>query len=765
MSQRTRYTNKKRISLKVSLTLFTLFIVIVAPFTIGFFSIRTFYNYAYSNADSVAKVQVDAISKTISEYFNKKELANLSKELSIYNFSFVDAKQKLMQYAKEYGYDDLTKPENVIANDKYLEEAKRLVAQICLNEEPSCIELTKYVDAYTKMSTLYQTMHNDKLSFVYAGFKDGYLLDGDFWIPDNNYDPRKRPWYQDAINNPDEIIFTKPYIDAQTGNVIITMAKVIKSESGTPIGVVAMDYTLTGLSNLLNNFTVKQGEQIEMIPLLFSTNSMIIAYPNKKMIGFALDKNKIQDSEYDKIYNQIVERIGFSDEELSKKAEFWSLIEQALSNNDIGIVKGNDKFYGPFTMYFKKTPEGFILGYKVFDTYKSSIAHIAYTTGSVIVILTVIILFIVYHLLVKPINHLIFIRNQIDDINSTGDLTRDIDIYTNNNEIGDIIESVYSFKTTLTDFVKNITKATNSLKVSSDTLTMAYEHMGESIEQMTDAVSQLAEAATQQANEATTVANNMSELDEIVQDSYERSKMTEQEVGSIIDNLVENAKAVIHTTEKVQNSVNEMKPIVEDIVELNNMAQNISDIVDTVTSIAEQTNLLALNAAIEAARAGEAGRGFAVVADEIRKLAEQSGQSADDIRGILRQILDKINQIANAIEKQYFALYNEGNGLATLAEETGKLSEQAESIKSKVNDTVNDLDTMKTKISTISDAIEQIAAIAEENSATAEEIAASTQSMEDITKRLKDAVEKIEEEAKHFKHLTDKFVIDENDSK
>jgi len=159
------------------------------------------------------------------------------------------------------------------------------------------------------------------------------------------------------------------------------------------------------------------------------------------------------------------------------------------------------------------------------------------------------------------------------------------------------------------------------------------------------------------------------------------------------------------------------------IVELTKFSNQIGEIVNTISSIAEQTNLLALNAAIEAARAGEAGRGFAVVADEIRKLAEESRQATKKIA----EILGKIEEQARKVEKVTTGVSQKIDGYVSIVKEAG------ESLKFLIG-----------KIEDVSKMTTDLAATAEEQSGATEEVSAA---MDRVTKNVQQVEQDIEEMA------------------
>jgi methyl-accepting chemotaxis protein len=200
--------------------------------------------------------------------------------------------------------------------------------------------------------------------------------------------------------------------------------------------------------------------------------------------------------------------------------------------------------------------------------------------------------------------------------------------------------------------------------------------------------------------------------------------------------------------------------ISKSILELNSQTKDIDSILVSITGIAEQTNLLALNASIEAARAGEHGRGFAVVADEIRKLAEESNQSAEQIRVIIGNIqrdsektVNEMSEIEEITKEQTIAVQDMNQSFVTISGAIEAIASKIDAISSSVSILTDD----KNKLVS---SIQNISAVSQETAAGAEQVSAATDEQRLAVSEVAESAELLNEIAVRLNNEMSKFKID-----
>lgn len=238
---------------------------------------------------------------------------------------------------------------------------------------------------------------------------------------------------------------------------------------------------------------------------------------------------------------------------------------------------------------------------------------------------------------------------------------------------------------------------------------------------ITSVLDQVAEAAITQAEDtgkAITVLDSSIQNVTSISDDGQKNKSQIEEAVIGIEDSFQNVQAtaaqiteVLHRFNEIRHSSNELK----------NNADTITQIVLMVASIAKQINLLALNASIEAARAGEAGKGFTVVAEEVRKLSEETNQAVSQINGSLTGFVGSISEVVEGIDVQYSVLENENTKLTKAVDTSNQMNQRLKVVSDLMIQNSQDLKLEADNIADLFDGIQSLAGIAEENSASTEE--------------------------------------------
>ena len=382
---------------------------------------------------------------------------------------------------------------------------------------------------------------------------------------------------------------------------------------------------------------------------------------------------------------------------------------------------------------------------------KEQISRIIFLIAGIMTIffiLCAILLFVMVHRMVSTLH----MGTDALEMASKGKLNFDLreETLKRKDEIGNISRAISRLKEELVEIVGSMQEQSKVLDSSSLFFEEKTGSSSEYISQVKQAVEEIALGAGNQAQETQAATENIIEMGAMIEEVTndinginENAKLIKQLGGMAADTL----KSLDSFNQKTKESID---IIYEQTNTTNNSAQKIKAATELITEIAEETNLLSLNASIEAARAGEQGRGFAVVASQIQKLADQSNESARQIKEIIDSLLDDSHKAVETMEEVKEVISQQNSSVKNTDEQVGQvLGHVEQAITAIGNVAEKTIGINETRVS-VTDAVQNLSAAAQENAASTQQSAASVNQVSEI-------IREIAENAKQLKDIADQL--------
>ncbi|WP_414676956.1 methyl-accepting chemotaxis protein [Marinomonas sp. 2405UD68-3] len=520
------------------------------------------------------------------------------------------------------------------------------------------------------------------LSKAYYG-----LPNGDMHMPEGlniikNYDPRKRGWYKAALES-DDVITTAPFTSAASGALIVSVAKKVIN-NGHTLGVMAGTINLGYMLETIKGLYVP-GDGFAFI---VAQNGTVIVHPES-----AFNTKPISELDTDLTLNMI----------------------QDDSLNDM-VFELNFDGEGYFV---SKTPLEGTNFYLIMSGQQSVLFQPVKDLMNFLIVLAIVLIVVFLVIASKGIKILLSSLTTVSSAlqlaaEGNGDLTKRIPV-NSSDEIGRLASNFNNFAQHLQDILLKIEDVTSELTTEAKSVSNSAANQIKSTKAQQDEITMVATAVTEMSSATHEIAKNA--------EKTARASNHSVEIGNQGQVVAESCEVSIN---KLSSEVNSATSIIS---QLEKQSLQVNSIVETISGIAEQTNLLALNAAIEAARAGEQGRGFAVVADEVRVLSQRTHQSTEEISSMITSfnetILVAVKSMENCHELAVFSVKNASETNSSFA---------------KIKDSIQEINDMSAYIATA----------AEEQNQVTGEVARSTESIKNASL---DFFENAENGAGQSKHL------------
>lgn len=360
--------------------------------------------------------------------------------------------------------------------------------------------------------------------------------------------------------------------------------------------------------------------------------------------------------------------------------------------------------------------------------------------GVILLIVSAVLGFNIANSFAKPISATSMLAGEM----AGGNLTANDVKVKANNEIAEMADAVNDMRARLSDVMLHTKESSKDVDNESISLSDSASQASEAASQVSHAIDEISRGAVSQAESVQTAAGNATSIGDdidIISGNVEQLNEYSSDMRDSCNKAMDTLSQLIKQSEEVTQSV---KDIGETIESTNTSAKQISEFTEAISSIASQTNLLSLNASIEAARAGDAGKGFAVVAQEISSLAEESNKSANMIKEIVDTLLQNSAQSVDVMVKLNENFGKQSEQLSTTKENMESMVESVSNVAQSSNQIAEKVDSLNAAKNELTHIITDLSAISEENAASTQETNASMEELNATFQLISDSAKKLQ---------------------
>lgn len=627
-------------------------------------------------------------------------------------------------------YDQINKDINMMASNPLVVKSDNSIKSYVNNNEEVLMTPSKNGGIEQEIYEVFKQYGDNHpgTMYVYLATEDGSLLQWPETKIPANYNPPTTDWYKAGLSGNGNAVTTDPYFDEISNQMITSNLKSYTDKDGKLLGVIGIDVQQSVISNMLREMKVGETGYFIMV----HNTGVILADGNNPENNF----KKLEETE-----------IGGLDK----------LLEQDLKPFNVSIdgtkyivnpheVKGTDWIIASFM-----SEDELIAGAKDINS-KILIVSI------IMLIITIILITYIAKLITTPIKK----SSEYLAVIASGDFSQEIDekYLSRNDEIGTIANGINNMKNALRSLVISIKSESLDIENDVDNSIDNVNKLNDSLGQISATTEELAASMEETAASSQEMSATSQEIERAVQSMSDRTHK-DALVAEEINKRAEVMKKNINIAQKKGNEIfSSTKEQLEKSIEDSKIVEQINIFSEAIMQITEQTNLLALNAAIEAARAGEAGKGFSIVADEIRKLAEESKDTVLKIQQVTTKVISAVESLShNSSNLLVFMSTDVNKDYITMLDLADKYSDDSKFVNELVSEFRSTSEQLLYSVKEILSTIDGVAQAANEGAVGTVDIATEVSEVNIKSDQVVEQVLKSKKSAEKLKLEIEKFKI------